>query len=105
VLRDLKPVFGTTAGRPFVFASTGTGMWEAALTNTLAPGDRVLAARFGQFSHLFIDTAERLGLKVDVIDLEWARRSTRRGSPKRSSPTPRTRSARCSSSTTRPRPV
>ncbi|MBK7907903.1 MAG: aminotransferase class V-fold PLP-dependent enzyme [Gemmatimonadetes bacterium] len=71
VLRDLKPVFGTTAGRPFVFASTGTGMWEAALTNTLAPGDRVLAARFGQFSHLFIDTAERLGLKVDVIDLEW----------------------------------
>lgn len=71
VLRDLKPVFGTTAGRPFVFASTGTGMWEAALTNTLAPGYRVLAARFGQFSHLFIDTAERLGLKVDVIDLEW----------------------------------
>lgn len=71
VLRDLKPVFGTSAGRPFVFASTGTGMWEAALTNTLAPGDRVLAARFGQFSHLFIDTAERLGLKVDVIDLEW----------------------------------
>jgi len=71
VLRDLKPVFGTTAGRPFVFVSTGTGMWEAALTNTLAPGDRVLAARFGQFSHLFIDTAERLGLKVDVIDLEW----------------------------------
>lgn len=71
VLRDLKPVFGTTAGRPFVFASTGTGMWEAALTNTLAPGDRVLAARFGQFSHLFIDTAERLALKVDVIDLEW----------------------------------
>ena len=71
VLRDLKPVFGTTAGRPFVFASTGTGMWEAALTNTLAPGYRVLAARFGQFSHLFIDTAERLALKVDVIDLEW----------------------------------
>lgn len=71
VLRDLKPVFGTRAGRPFVFASTGTGMWEAALTNTLAPGDRVLAARFGQFSHLFIDTAERLGLRVDVIDLEW----------------------------------
>ena len=71
LLRDLKPVFGTTAGRPFIFASTGTGMWEAALTNTLAPGDRVLAARFGQFSHLFIDTAERLGFKVDVLDLEW----------------------------------
>jgi alanine-glyoxylate transaminase / serine-glyoxylate transaminase / serine-pyruvate transaminase len=71
LLRDLKPVFGTERGRPFIFASTGTGMWEAAITNTLAPGDRVLAARFGQFSHLFIDTAERLGLRADVIDLEW----------------------------------
>ncbi len=71
LLRDIKPVFGTTKGRPFIFASTGTGMWEAALTNLLNPGDRVLAARFGQFSHLFIDTAERLGFKVDVIDLEW----------------------------------
>lgn len=71
LLRDLKPIFGTTEGRPFLFAATGTGMWEAALTNTLAPGDRVLAARFGQFSHLFIDTAERLGLKVEVLDLEW----------------------------------
>jgi alanine-glyoxylate transaminase/serine-glyoxylate transaminase/serine-pyruvate transaminase len=71
LLRDLKPVFGTERGRPFIFASTGTGMWEAAITNMLAPGDRVLAARFGQFSHLFIDTAERLGLRVDVIDLEW----------------------------------
>lgn len=71
LLRDLKPVFGATEGRPFIFAATGTGMWEAALTNTLAPGDRVLAARFGQFSHLFIDTAERLGFRVDVIDVEW----------------------------------
>jgi len=71
LLEDLRPVFGSTAGRPFIFASTGTGMWEAALTNTLNPGDRVLAARFGQFSHLFIDTAERLGLTVDVIDLPW----------------------------------
>lgn len=71
LLRDLKPIFRTEKGRPFIFASTGTGMWEAAITNTLSPGDRVLAARFGQFSHLFIDTAERLGLKVEVIDLEW----------------------------------
>lgn len=71
LLADVKPVFGATEGRPFLFASTGTGMWEAALTNTLAPGDRVLGVRFGQFSHLFIDTAERLGFKVDVVDLEW----------------------------------
>ena len=71
LLEDLRPVFGSTAGRPFIFASTGTGMWEAALTNVLNPGDRVLTARFGQFSHLFIDTAERLGFSVDVLDLPW----------------------------------
>lgn len=71
LLRDIKPVFGTTAGRPFLFAATGTGMWETAILNTLNPGDHVLAVRLGQFSHLFIDTAERLGLKVEVIDLEW----------------------------------
>jgi len=71
LLRDIRPVFGTTRGRPFLFAATGTGMWETAITNTLSPGDHVLAVRLGQFSHLFIDTAERLGLKVEVIDLEW----------------------------------
>ena len=71
LMRDIKPVFGATEGRPFIFASTGTGMWEAALTNTLSPGDRVLSARFGQFSHLFIDSAERLGFRVDVMDMEW----------------------------------
>lgn len=71
LLRDIKAVFGTTAGRPFLFSATGTGMWEAAIVNTLSPGDRVLAVRLGQFSHLFIDTAEKLGLKVDVMDLEW----------------------------------
>lgn len=71
LLRDILPVFGTTEGRAFLFAATGTGMWEAAITNLLNPGDRVLGVRIGQFSHLFIDTAEKLGLKVDVMDLEW----------------------------------
>lgn len=71
LLRDIKPVFGTTEARPFLFSATGTGMWEAAITNTLSPGDTVLAVRLGQFSHLFIDTAEKLGLRVEVMDLEW----------------------------------
>ena len=57
--------------QPFVFAATGTGMWEAALVNTCSPGDKVLATRYGQFSHLFIDCAQRLGLQVDIIDLPW----------------------------------
>jgi alanine-glyoxylate transaminase/serine-glyoxylate transaminase/serine-pyruvate transaminase len=46
-------------------------MWEASLVNGLSTGDRVLAVRNGQFSTLFIDTAQRLGMKVDVIDVEW----------------------------------
>jgi alanine-glyoxylate transaminase/serine-glyoxylate transaminase/serine-pyruvate transaminase len=68
---DLRTLFGTAEGQPFIFPATGTGMWEAALVNTCSPGDRVLAARFGQFSHLFIDAAQRLGLQVDIIDVEW----------------------------------
>ena len=71
VLGDLKKVFKTGAGQMFLFPSSGTGAWEAALTNTLSPGDKVLAARFGQFSHLWIDMAQRLGFDVQVLDVEW----------------------------------
>jgi alanine-glyoxylate transaminase / serine-glyoxylate transaminase / serine-pyruvate transaminase len=71
VLNDLKSVFKTTSGQVFLFPSSGTGAWEAALTNTLSPGDKVLAARFGQFSHLWIDMAQRLGYDVEVLDVEW----------------------------------
>src|SRR2546422_10332676 len=71
VLRDVKQVFKTTAGQAFIFPATGTGGWEAALVNTLSPGDRVLAPRYGQFSHLWIDLAQRHGLRVDIIDVEW----------------------------------
>jgi alanine-glyoxylate transaminase/serine-glyoxylate transaminase/serine-pyruvate transaminase len=71
VLRDLKKVYKTETGQTYIFPSSGTGAWEAALCNTLSPGDRVIAARFGQFSHLWIDMAQRLGLKVDVLDTEW----------------------------------
>ena len=58
-------------GQAYIFPASGTGAWEAALSNTLSPGDRVLAARFGMFSHLWIDMAQRLGLRVDVLDAEW----------------------------------
>ncbi len=71
VLADLKPVFKTTQGTPLVFPASGTGGWEAALTNTLSPGDKVLAARFGQFSHLWIDMVARLGYRPEVVDCEW----------------------------------
>jgi alanine-glyoxylate transaminase/serine-glyoxylate transaminase/serine-pyruvate transaminase len=71
VLHDLKKVFKTSTGQVFIFPSSGTGGWEAALTNTLSPGDKLLAARFGQFSHLWIDMAQRLGYEVEVLDVEW----------------------------------
>ncbi len=71
VLNDLKKVFKTEDGTPIIFPASGTGGWEAALTNTLSPGDTVLASRFGQFSHLWIDMVTRLGFKVEVVDSEW----------------------------------
>ena len=67
----LKRAFKTSTGRVFIFPSSGTGAWEAGITNTLDPGDRVLMSRFGQFSHLWVDMAERLGLEVECIDVDW----------------------------------
>ena len=66
----LKKVFKTDS-RVFMFPGSGTGAWESAITNTLNTGDKVLMSRFGQFSHLWVDMAERLGLDVTVIDVEW----------------------------------
>jgi len=71
ILADLKKVFRSQKGQAFIFPTTGTGGWEAALVNTLSPGDKVLASRFGQFSHLWIDLARRIGLDVEVIEEEW----------------------------------
>jgi alanine-glyoxylate transaminase/serine-glyoxylate transaminase/serine-pyruvate transaminase len=70
-LTDLKHIFKTTSGTPILFPSSGTGCWEAALTNCLDPGDRVLAARFGQFTHLWIDMCQRLGFEVEALEVEW----------------------------------
>jgi len=71
LFQQLKKVFKSEIGQPFIFSGSGTGAWEAALTNTLSPGDKVLAPRFGQFSHLWIDLAQRVGLDVVVQDEEW----------------------------------
>ncbi len=71
LFRDLKKVFKTATGQALIFPATGTGGWEAALVNTLSPGDRLIAPRYGQFSHLWIDLAQRHGLRVDIIDVEW----------------------------------
>ncbi|WP_101065493.1 aminotransferase class V-fold PLP-dependent enzyme [Roseovarius salinarum] len=73
LLDDLRKVYRMDGGRVFIFPSSGTGAWEAAIQNTLQPGDRVLMSRFGQFSMLWADMAERLGLQPDVIDVEWGK--------------------------------
>lgn len=67
----VKAVLGTRDGEVILFPSTGTGGWEAAITNTLSPGDTVLAARFGMFSHRWIDMCQRHGLNVEIIETPW----------------------------------
>lgn len=71
VFPGLKSVLKTTAGEVVLFPGSGTGGWEASITNTLSPGDTVLAARYGMFSHRWIDLCQRHGLNVQVIEEEW----------------------------------
>lgn len=71
LLADIKKAFKTETGQVITFPSTGTGGWEASITNTLSPGDKVLVARFGMFSHRWIDLCQRHNLDVEVIDCEW----------------------------------
>ena len=70
-LSGLKAVFKTATGAPILFPSSGTGCWEAALTNCLNPGDKVLIARFGQFSHLWADMSIRLGFDTEILETPW----------------------------------
>jgi alanine-glyoxylate transaminase/serine-glyoxylate transaminase/serine-pyruvate transaminase len=70
-LNGLKAVFKTSQATPFIFPSSGTGCWEAAVTNCLNPGDRILAANYGQFGFLWIDMCRRLGFEVEVLETEW----------------------------------
>ena len=72
ILDGLKPIFQTT-GPVIVFPASGTGAWEAALVNTLAPGDRVLMSETGQFAVLWRGLAERLGFEVDFLPGDWRR--------------------------------
>jgi alanine-glyoxylate transaminase/serine-glyoxylate transaminase/serine-pyruvate transaminase len=71
LFQDLKKAFKTEKGQVFIFPSSGTGGWEAAITNTLSPNDKVLIAVFGQFSHLWADLCRRKGLNVEVMECEW----------------------------------
>jgi len=72
VLDGLGPVFGTT-NPVVVYPGSGTGAWEAALVNTLSPGDAVLAFETGHFAMLWQSMATALGLEVDLVPGDWRR--------------------------------
>jgi len=71
LLSDLKKIFKTETGEVITFPASGTGGWEAAMTNTLSPSDKVLVARYGTFSDRWIDLCQRHNLDAEVIDCEW----------------------------------
>jgi len=70
ILTNLPQIFATS-GPVVVFPASGTGAWEAALTNTLSPGDTVLMSRTGQFAVLWEDMSRRLGLNAIMLGTDW----------------------------------
>ena len=70
VLIGLKQVF-KTAGSVIVYPASGTGAWEAALVNSLSPGDKVLMVETGHFATLWFNMANKLGLKPEFIKGDW----------------------------------
>jgi alanine-glyoxylate transaminase/serine-glyoxylate transaminase/serine-pyruvate transaminase len=73
VLAGMKRVFKTAQGDVVIYPASGTGAWEAALVNTLSPGDHVLMAETGHFAALWRKMAARLGLEVELLPGDWRR--------------------------------
>lgn len=69
-IEGLQQVF-KTSGAVVIYPSSGTGAWEAALVNTLSPGDKVLMFETGHFATLWRNMAVRLGLQVDFVPGDW----------------------------------
>jgi alanine-glyoxylate transaminase / serine-glyoxylate transaminase / serine-pyruvate transaminase len=72
VLQSLRTVF-QTSGPVVMYPASGTGAWEAAIVNTLSPGDRVLMFETGHFSQLWRQLTERFGIKVEYVPGTWRR--------------------------------
>lgn len=70
LLQDIRKVF-KTKNEVFIYPSTGTGAWEAAIVNTLSAGDEVLMHDTGMFSRLWVNMANKFGLKVTKIENDW----------------------------------
>ncbi|MDE0530553.1 MAG: aminotransferase class V-fold PLP-dependent enzyme [Albidovulum sp.] len=72
-IEGMKKVLKTEKARVFVFPASGSGGWEAAVANTLSPGDTVLAVSGGYFAVRWIDLCRLFGLNVKVVNSEWKR--------------------------------
>ncbi len=72
VLEGAKTIFKTT-NPVIIYPSSGTGAWEAAIVNTLTPGDKVLMVETGHFAKLWRQMAGRWGIEVDFIPGDWRR--------------------------------
>ena len=71
VLAGMKRIFKSTQGDVVIYPASGTGAWEAALVNTLSPGDQVLMYETGHFATLWQKMAAKLGLNVEFIAGDW----------------------------------
>ncbi len=71
-LDDLRRIF-CTQGRTYIYIANGHGAWEAALTNTLTRGDKILVLESGQFATSWGDMAKMLGIEVEVLPGDWRR--------------------------------
>ncbi|NDA30394.1 MAG: aminotransferase class V-fold PLP-dependent enzyme, partial [Alphaproteobacteria bacterium] len=71
-LSGIKDIFKTKSN-VIIYPASGTGAWEAALVNTLSPGDTVLMVETGHFASLWLKLAKRLGLNAELIETNWRR--------------------------------
>jgi alanine-glyoxylate transaminase / serine-glyoxylate transaminase / serine-pyruvate transaminase len=72
LLRDLSGIFRTT-GRSYIYIANGHGAWEAALTNVLSRGEKILVLESGRFAAGWGDAAARMGVEVEVLKGSWRR--------------------------------
>ena len=104
VLSGIKTVFKTTSP-VVIYPSSGTGAWEAALLNTLSPGDKVLMYETGHFATLWKTIADKLGLQPEFIPSDWRSGADAAAIGARLQTTRPTPSRPCAWSTTRPPPA
>ena len=88
ILTGMKPYFGTTSDIAMI-TTAGTGGLEAAVVNTLSPGDRVLGVSIGSFGDRFAKIARTYGADVTKIEVEWGQAADPAVAPRRARARPR----------------